>query len=73
MVAGDLAASGAPSNLGKVNADSGMFCPAISCPWLTSGVALADADPLGTKQNVTFDQVGGLDEREILVLSGRSG
>ncbi|KAG9086190.1 hypothetical protein FRC07_013172, partial [Ceratobasidium sp. 392] len=47
MVAGDLVApSGAPSNLGKVNADS----------------ALADADPLGTKQNVTFDQVGGLDD-----------
>ncbi|KAG8735056.1 hypothetical protein FRC10_011021 [Ceratobasidium sp. 414] len=47
MVAGDLvAASGAPSNLGKVGADT----------------ALADADPLGTKQNVTFDQVGGLDD-----------
>ncbi|KAF8596521.1 AAA-domain-containing protein, partial [Ceratobasidium sp. AG-I] len=47
MVAGDLAAAaGAPSNLGKVNADS----------------ALADADPLGTKQNITFDQVGGLDD-----------
>ncbi|KAG9083106.1 hypothetical protein FS749_006290, partial [Ceratobasidium sp. UAMH 11750] len=47
MVAGDLVApSGAPSNLGKVSADS----------------ALADADPLGTKQNVTFDQVGGLDD-----------
>ncbi|KAG9100345.1 hypothetical protein FRC06_004238 [Ceratobasidium sp. 370] len=47
MVAGDLVVpSGAPSNLGKVNADS----------------ALADADPLGTKQNVTFDQVGGLDD-----------
>ncbi|KAG8776517.1 hypothetical protein FRC12_000861 [Ceratobasidium sp. 428] len=46
MVAGDLAASGAPSNLGKVGADS----------------ALADADPLGTKQDVTFDQVGGLDD-----------
>ncbi|KAJ1308298.1 hypothetical protein OPQ81_004012 [Rhizoctonia solani] len=46
MVAGDLGGSGAPSNLGKFNADS----------------ALADADPLGTKQNVTFDQVGGLDD-----------
>ncbi|CAE6429389.1 unnamed protein product [Rhizoctonia solani] len=46
MVAGDLAGSGAPSNLGKINADS----------------ALADADPLGTKQNVSFDQVGGLDD-----------
>ncbi|QRW01325.1 AAA family ATPase [Ceratobasidium sp. AG-Ba] len=46
MVASDLAASGAPSNLGKVNPDS----------------ALADTDPLGTKQNITFDQVGGLDD-----------
>ncbi|CAE6445042.1 unnamed protein product [Rhizoctonia solani] len=46
MVAADLAGSGAPSNLGKINADS----------------ALADADPLGTKQNVSFDQVGGLDD-----------
>ncbi|CAE6536390.1 unnamed protein product [Rhizoctonia solani] len=46
MVAGDLGGSGAPSNLGKFNADS----------------ALADADPLGTKQNISFDQVGGLDD-----------
>ncbi|CAE6418854.1 unnamed protein product [Rhizoctonia solani] len=45
LVAADLG-SGAPSNLGKINADS----------------ALADADPLGTKQNVSFDQVGGLDD-----------
>jgi hypothetical protein len=29
--------------------------------------ALADADPLGVSQNVTFDEVGGLDDR----LSGR--
>ncbi|KAG8730893.1 hypothetical protein FRC11_005564 [Ceratobasidium sp. 423] len=46
MVAGDLGGGGAPSNLGRFNADS----------------ALADADPLGTKQNITFDQVGGLDD-----------
>jgi hypothetical protein len=26
-------------------------------------VALADADPLGVNQNVTFDEVGGLDDR----------
>lgn len=26
--------------------------------------ALADADPLGVNQNVTFDEVGGLDDRE---------
>lgn len=25
--------------------------------------ALADADPLGVNQNVTFDEVGGLDDR----------
>ena len=29
------------------------------------GIALADADPLGVNQNVTFDKVGGLDEREL--------
>ncbi|KAF4602613.1 hypothetical protein EYR40_005828 [Pleurotus pulmonarius] len=45
--AGDLSAAiGTPSNLGKVGADS----------------ALADADPLGPSQNVTFDDVGGLEE-----------
>lgn len=48
--AGDLSAAiGTPSNLGKVGADS----------------ALADADPLGPSQNVTFDDVGGLEEREL--------
>lgn len=26
-------------------------------------LALADADPLGVNQNVTFDEVGGLDDR----------
>lgn len=26
--------------------------------------ALADADPLGVNTNVTFDEVGGLDDRE---------
>jgi hypothetical protein len=30
---------------------------------LTCSLALADADPLGVNQNVTFDQVGGLDDR----------
>ena len=34
-----------------------------------SGVALADADPLGVNQNVTFDEVGGLDDRLSLHLS----
>ncbi len=27
-------------------------------------LALADADPLGVNQNVTFDEVGGLDDRQ---------
>jgi hypothetical protein len=27
------------------------------------GAALADADPLGVNQNVTFNEVGGLDDR----------
>lgn len=26
-------------------------------------IALADADPLGVNSNVTFDEVGGLDDR----------
>ena len=30
--------------------------------------ALADADPLGANQNVTFDEVGGLDDRSFLSL-----
>jgi len=29
--------------------------------------ALADADPLGVNQNVTFDEVGGLDDRTFSV------
>ncbi|KAG9017384.1 hypothetical protein FRB93_007498 [Tulasnella sp. JGI-2019a] len=40
------AAAGTPSNLGKIGTDS----------------ALADADPLGVNSNVTFDEVGGLDD-----------
>ena len=31
---------------------------------------LADADPLGVNQNVTFDEVGGLDERACIILRG---
>lgn len=30
----------------------------------TGIIALADVDPLGVNQNVTFDEVGGLDDRE---------
>lgn len=33
-------------------------------------IALADADPLGVNTNVTFDEVGGLDERSCLVVAG---
>ena len=29
------------------------------------GIALADADPLGVNQIVTFDEVGRVDEREL--------
>ena len=32
------------------------------CAWLTAD--MADADPLGVDVNVTFDNVGGLDNRE---------
>ncbi|ESK87512.1 aaa family atpase [Moniliophthora roreri MCA 2997] len=45
LLAGDLAAAGTPSNLGRVG-----------------DATLADADPLGVNVNVTFDEVGGLDD-----------
>jgi hypothetical protein len=31
-------------------------------------LALADADPLGVNQNVTFEEVGGLDDRQSFLL-----
>ena len=34
---------------------------------LISRSVLADADPLGVNQNVTFEEVGGLDDRESTV------
>jgi hypothetical protein len=34
---------------------------------LITTLALADADPLGVNQNVTFDEVGGLDDRQCLL------
>ncbi|KAG5635659.1 hypothetical protein H0H81_010495 [Sphagnurus paluster] len=43
---GGLPTGGTPSNLGKIGGEA----------------ALADADPLGVNVNVTFDEVGGLDE-----------
>ncbi|KZV87322.1 hypothetical protein EXIGLDRAFT_752306 [Exidia glandulosa HHB12029] len=42
------AAAGTPSNLGRLGAPD--------------AAALADVDPLGVNQNVTFDDVGGLEE-----------
>lgn len=51
MFHSDLAAAaGTPSNLGRLGAPD--------------AAALADVDPLGVNQNVTFDDVGGLEERE---------
>jgi ATPase family AAA domain-containing protein 2 len=56
------AAAGTPANFGKVG-DAGKSCvtrdECFTYPW----TALADADPLGVNQNVTFDEVGGLDDR----------
>ena len=34
----------------------------------TCYAALADADPLGVNTNVTFDEVGGLDDRAWIVM-----
>jgi len=34
---------------------------------LISRSVLADADPLGVNQNVTFEEVGGLDDRKLIV------
>lgn len=68
MLPGELVA-GTPSNLGKIG-DAGKFMfafpPASYLP--TVIIALADADPLGVNQNVTFDEVGGLDDRQSLIL-----
>ncbi|KAH7093938.1 hypothetical protein BKA62DRAFT_721672 [Auriculariales sp. MPI-PUGE-AT-0066] len=44
----EAAAAGTPSNLGRITG--------------ASAAALADIDPLGVNQNVSFDDVGGLDE-----------
>ena len=39
---------------------------------LISRSVLADADPLGVNQNVTFEEVGGLDDRKFIVCAGCS-
>ncbi|KAG5642143.1 hypothetical protein DXG03_003573 [Asterophora parasitica] len=64
MLGGDLAAGGTPSNLGKIGHEAGKY-PVDRRPRrseVTLDIALADADPLGVNVNVTFDEVGGLDE-----------
>ena len=63
LLPADLAAAaGTPSNLGKVgDACTLSLIPRnVSC--LYAIAALADTDPLGVNQNVTFDEVGGLDD-----------
>ena len=42
--------------------------PYPSVPKLSLATALADVDPLGVNQSVTFDEVGGLDDRTCIVL-----
>ena len=69
MLPSDLAAAaGTPSNLGKVSADSGQYLD-VTFSFIHSNInyvtALADADPLGVNVNVTFEEVGGLDDREL--------
>jgi hypothetical protein len=63
LLPGDLAAAaGTPANFGKVGDAGVSFSRSDEC--LTDLLAaLADADPLGVNQNVTFDEVGGLDDR----------
>ena len=63
---GDIGAAGTPSNLGKVgDASKEDTAPSLVLQLIAS-LALADADPLGVNQKVTFDEVGGLDDRESL-------
>ena len=63
------AAAGTPSNLGKVG-DAGKPVY-LSLHYSEADgydiTALADADPLGVNVNVTFDEVGGLDDRTWLI------
>jgi len=44
-----------------------LIWPQFESRRLTSRSVLADADPLGVNQNVTFEEVGGLDDRESIV------
>lgn len=58
------AAAGTPSNLGKITDSSAYFRRHCSTLFHDYLAVLADADPLGVNQNVTFDEVGGLDDRQ---------
>ena len=66
MMPGDLAAGGTPSNLGKIGNAGKVSFELSFCHRHRQQifVALADADPLGVNTNVTFDEVGGLDDRK---------
>jgi ATPase family AAA domain-containing protein 2 len=61
-----LDVAGTPSNLGRIGQD-GAFLEYLYGglgAYATCSIGLADADPLGVNVNVSFDDVGGLDERE---------
>ncbi|KAG6840868.1 hypothetical protein C0991_003588 [Blastosporella zonata] len=63
MLGGDLAAGGTPSNLGKFGGAAGTVTLDNLVNYTDRYTqALADADPLGVNINVTFDEVGGLDD-----------
>ena len=54
---------GTPSNLGKVGETCEVHVYYLIRVNTNAFEALADADPLGVNPNVTFDSVGGLDDR----------
>ena len=67
---GDLAAAGTPSNLGRIG-ETGTSIRNMLPADVNSRIsysALADTDPLGVNMNVSFDEVGGLDDCELIVL-----
>lgn len=64
---------GTPSNLGKVGESCTLRVQFPYCVTADTLKALADADPLGVNPNVTFDSVGGLDDRALLSLPSDNG
>jgi hypothetical protein len=52
--------------LGKIG-DTGPFFFYFKVDSYIFSKALADTVPLGVNTNVTFDEVGGLDDRELLI------